>query len=85
VLTCAATLEEARRLLRSALADMAGVALSSSEALPVPNPQVTDEDADLEEFMQWDAEITADLEAGRFDDLMADVRADIKAGRVKAL
>ncbi len=81
VLTCAATLEEARRLLSSALLDMAEVALSSGEALPVPNPQATDKDADLEEFMQWDAEIKADLEAGRFDDLLA----DIKAGRVKAL
>ena len=85
VLTCAATLEEARRLLSSAFNDMAEVALSSGEALPVPNPQVTDEDADLEEFMQWDVEIKADLEAGRFDDLLADVRADIKAGRIKAL
>lgn len=49
VLTCAATLEEARRLLSSALVDMAEVALSSGEALPLPNPQATDEDADLEE------------------------------------
>ena len=38
VLTCAATLEEARRLLSSALVDMAEVALSSGEALPLPNP-----------------------------------------------
>lgn len=49
VLTCAATLEEARRLLSSALVDMAEVALSSGEALPLPNPQAKDEDADLEE------------------------------------
>ena len=52
------------------------------------------EATELEEFMlwaanyhfeQWDNEIKADLEAGRFDDLLADVRANIKAGRVKAL
>jgi hypothetical protein len=49
------------------------------------------EPAQLEEFMQWaadyyfkkwDAEIEADLEAGRFDDLLETVRADAKAGRV---
>ena len=49
VLTCAATLEEARRLLSSAFNDMAEIALSSGEALPLPNPQLTDKDADLEE------------------------------------
>jgi hypothetical protein len=52
------------------------------------------EPAQLEEFMQWaadyhfkkwDAEIEADLDAGRFDDLLETVRADVKAGRVKPL
>ena len=45
----AATLEEARRLLSSAFNDMAEIALSGGEALPLPNPQLTDKDADLEE------------------------------------
>ncbi|NJK44079.1 MAG: hypothetical protein HC933_07120 [Pleurocapsa sp. SU_196_0] len=49
------------------------------------------EPAELEEFMQWaaddhfklwDAEIEADLEAGKFDDLLETVRADATAGRV---
>jgi predicted RNase H-like HicB family nuclease len=48
-ITCASTLEEARRLLSSALADMAELALTNGEALPLPNPSVTDRDADLEE------------------------------------
>jgi predicted RNase H-like HicB family nuclease len=49
VITCAATLEEARRLLGSALSDMAEIAMTSGEALPLPNSKLTDEEADLEE------------------------------------
>jgi predicted RNase H-like HicB family nuclease len=49
VITCATDLEEARRLLRSALADMAETALQRGEPLPLPNPSLTDADGDLEE------------------------------------
>jgi predicted RNase H-like HicB family nuclease len=49
VITCATTLTEARRLLSSALVDMADIALQQGEALPLPNPFLTDADADLEE------------------------------------
>jgi predicted RNase H-like HicB family nuclease len=49
VITCGADLDEARRLLRSALVDMAEVALQSGEILPTPNPAATDPEADLEE------------------------------------
>ena len=42
-------LDEARRLLRSALTDMAETALQHGEALPPPNPSATDPEADLEE------------------------------------
>jgi predicted RNase H-like HicB family nuclease len=52
VITCAPTLEEARRLLGSALADIAEVALANGEALPLADPTVTDKDADLEEPIQ---------------------------------
>jgi predicted RNase H-like HicB family nuclease len=49
VITCAASLEEARRLLSSALADMAETSLMMGEALPLPNSKLTDAAADLEE------------------------------------
>ena len=49
VITCGAGLEEARRLLASALADMAEMSLESGEPLPLPDPTVTDPNADLEE------------------------------------
>ena len=49
VITCGDDLDEARRLLRSALADMAEETLLSGQALPSPNPSATDVEADLEE------------------------------------
>ena len=42
-------LEEARRLLASALVDMAETNLLKGEPLPHPDPTCTDPDADLEE------------------------------------
>jgi predicted RNase H-like HicB family nuclease len=48
-ITCGNTLDEARRLLASALVDMAETHLMFGEALPVPNPQVHDEESDIEE------------------------------------
>lgn len=49
VITWGRDLEEARRLLASALADMAETYLLQGEPLPLPDPDVTDPDADLEE------------------------------------
>ena len=49
VITSGDNLEEARRLLASALVDMAETNLLHGEPLPVPNPNCTDPDADLEE------------------------------------
>lgn len=49
VITCGANLEQARRLLASALTDMAETNLLLGEPLPKPNPNATDPDADLEE------------------------------------
>lgn len=49
VITCGADLEEARRLLGSALVDMAETNLMRGEPLPRPDPTGTDPDADLEE------------------------------------
>jgi len=42
-------LNEARRMLATALVDMAETCMLHGEALPTPNPSVTDADADLEE------------------------------------
>jgi len=49
VITWGADLEEARRLLASALIDMAETNLLKGEPLPQPDPTCTDLDADLEE------------------------------------
>lgn len=48
-ITCGETLPEARRLLASALVDMAETALLRGEPLPRPDPLCTDPTADLEE------------------------------------
>lgn len=48
-MTCASTLEEARRLLASALVDMAETSLLNGESLPTPNASVVAPDADVEE------------------------------------
>jgi len=49
VITCAENLEEARRMLGSALVDMAETCLLQGEQLPKPQPNSTDPEADLEE------------------------------------
>jgi len=49
VITSGPNLEETRRLLASALADMAETNLLYGEPLPRPDPNSTDPDADLEE------------------------------------
>lgn len=48
VITCGTDLEETRRLLASALVDIAETHLIHGEPLPQPDPQITDLDADLE-------------------------------------
>src|SRR5947209_8658603 len=49
VITCGANLDEARRLLASALVDMAETNLLAGEPLPIPDPACMNPDADLEE------------------------------------
>lgn len=49
VITCGKDLNEARRLLASALVDMAETNLHLGEPLPLPDPQAADEESDLEE------------------------------------
>ena len=48
-ITSGDTLQEARRLLASALVDMAETALLHGEPLPQPDPSCTDPEADVEE------------------------------------
>jgi predicted RNase H-like HicB family nuclease len=49
VISFGADLEEARRMLASALVDMAETNLMLGDPLPRPDPSRTDPDADLEE------------------------------------
>jgi predicted RNase H-like HicB family nuclease len=49
VITCGKDLNEARHLLASALVDMAETNLGLGEALPLPNPSLTNIESDLEE------------------------------------
>jgi predicted RNase H-like HicB family nuclease len=48
-ITCGESLQEARRLLASALVDMVETTLLRGEPLPQPDPSLTDPSADLEE------------------------------------
>ena len=52
VISCGEDLEQARRLLASALVDMAQVSLERGESLPLADPTVTDSDSDLEAPIQ---------------------------------
>lgn len=49
VISWGENIEEARRLLASALVDMAETNLLNGEPLPLPDSTITDFDADLEE------------------------------------
>jgi predicted RNase H-like HicB family nuclease len=62
-ITCAADLDEARRLLASALLDLADLCLERGEPLPIPDPALTDPDADIEEplHLHLRASTTIDL------------------------
>jgi len=50
-ITCAENLPEARRLLASALVDMAETCLLLGESLPIPNSSCTCPDASFEEWI----------------------------------
>ena len=49
VITCGKTLDETRKLFAGALVDMAETNLLLGESLPIPNPNLKNEDSDLEE------------------------------------
>jgi predicted RNase H-like HicB family nuclease len=62
-ITRGADLSGARRLLASALIDLADLCLDRGEPLPVPDPQLSDPDADIEEplHLHLRASTTVDL------------------------
>ena len=51
-ITCGRDLDEARSLLAGALVDMAETNLMVGEKLPIPDPDISDPDADLEESIR---------------------------------
>lgn len=51
-ITCGRDLDEARSLLAGALVDMAETNLMVGENLPIPHPDISDPDADLEESIR---------------------------------
>jgi len=48
-ISCGSSLDEARRMIASALLDLADLSLERGEALPTPDPTLSDPNADLEE------------------------------------
>lgn len=48
-ITCGNDLDDARRMLASALLDMAETRLLMGEPLPLPNPEATDHEMDITE------------------------------------
>ncbi|MGI8642421.1 MAG: type II toxin-antitoxin system HicB family antitoxin [Pyrinomonadaceae bacterium] len=61
VITCGQNLDETRRLLSSALVDMAETNLLLGEPLPIPNPNIFDSEADLEEPIYFNERTTLDI------------------------
>jgi len=62
VITCADRIDEARRLLGSALLDMAGSLIDDGEALPIPDPMKTEAESDLEEPMHLHLQASTAIE-----------------------
>ena len=61
-ITCAGDLTEARRLLAVALVDVAEAALGVGQALPVPNPLITDTEMDIEEPIYLHLHVSSDVQ-----------------------
>lgn len=61
-ITCGADLAEARRLLASALRDLASYALEKGESLPAPNAALHDVDADIEEPIHLHLQVSTALD-----------------------
>jgi predicted RNase H-like HicB family nuclease len=55
VISCGSDLEDARRMLASALVDMAETNLLLGETLPRPDPSCADPESDLEEPIHFES------------------------------
>lgn len=60
-ITCGADLAEARRLLTGALIDVAETYLEEGQALPQPNPVLTDVEMDVEEPIYLHLQASTDV------------------------
>ncbi len=58
VITSGTDLDDARRMLASALVDMAETSLMKGESLPHPDPTVADPEADIEEPIHLGANVS---------------------------
>jgi predicted RNase H-like HicB family nuclease len=61
VITCAADLVEARRLLTAALLDVAETRLELGQSLPTPDPSASDPDMDFEEPIYLHLSVSSDV------------------------
>ena len=61
-ITCGADLAEARRLLTTALLDVAETRLELGQSLPKPNPLISDPDMDLEEPVYLHLSVSTEIE-----------------------
>ncbi len=61
-ITCGGDLDEARRLLAVALIDVAETLLESGQPLPVPNPQLSDVEMDIEEPIYLHLRVSSGVE-----------------------
>jgi predicted RNase H-like HicB family nuclease len=61
-ITCADDLTEARRLLATALVDVAETALETGLAFPIPNPLATDSEMDIEEPIYLHLQVSSQVQ-----------------------
>jgi hypothetical protein len=61
-ITCGGDLAEARRLLAVALVDVAETSLELGQPLPVPNPQLSDVEMDIEEPIYLHLQASSEVE-----------------------
>ncbi|QEG37845.1 type II toxin-antitoxin system HicB family antitoxin [Bythopirellula goksoeyrii] len=61
-ITCGQDLSEARRLLTVALLDVAETRLELGQSLPLPNPQVSDPEMDIEEPVYLHLSVSTEME-----------------------